>query len=1100
MNFPLLRARPFLLFSRQVLHLFRSLRLSNALHGKKNVRRAHLDPQKVHPDKPSLLPNKIVMNGNTPPRPRDVIQVPSSSPMTDKSPPIANGTRSDDRNKADMKQRFYSHKFWPIISKRFYYLTEPELFKAMVKGKGNLRDISQWLSENIPLNERLQQYDSAQQAKRIAEKDERTRQQITTLNSTMSPIVVLPIADSGSLRASEPIPEISALASPANYGEEEESPVKAVGKARQKRLLSAMQPVAPAPDTKVQLQKPKVSILEKYRNRQQPKIDYMFQLNQPNEDAKRRRLIRADAMDAETPQASKLSAFSTPGLLRTAFSHNEDSVVKKSKSPLPEVDELEILEERIRANKKKRQPTRKTVHSDEDLEDDVFSDDMSAEEDDAYSTGLTSIDGQILDFLNQATLEDIIEICNITPKVAELLVAKRPFKSVYDVANDKFEEETPEPENKRKYQKKSLGLKIVESTEFSLKGYRAVDSLVKKCSQYGQIISNQMDTWGVKVTGEGELDMVDLGFRDGEDQPKTEEEDDDIGQRNKRSIPYVQHKPSLLSPDVQLKNYQQVGINWLNLLYHNKLSCILADEMGLGKTCQVIAFMAHLKATSDELGPNLVVVPASTLENWLREFQKFCPDLEVQAYYGSQAEREDLRYELMETEYDVLVTTYNLATGAPNDFKFLKSQKFDMIVYDEGHMLKNSNSERYTKLMRLKAKFRLLLTGTPLQNNLKELVSLLAFMLPDLFVEKREDLQGLFNKKASVRATGDYNPLLSQQAIKKAKTMMTPFVLRRKKAQVLKYLPGKTSEIVKCEMTSSQRTIYDSYIAQAKATKLERERRKTLTGKEAEEASKTPIPSSSNVMMSLRKASMHPLLFRNHFNDKKISEMAKAIMNEPQYVEANRDMIVEDMQVMNDSELNALCEKFPDTLASYSLEEEQWLDSGKVRTLLEIIKAVIERKEKILVFSLFTQMLDILEKVLSYASINFLRLDGQTSVDTRQDIIDRFYEDDQIPLFLLSTKAGGFGINLVAANNVVIFDQSFNPHDDKQAEDRAHRVGQEKEVLVTKLISEDTIDESILLLAENKLQLDQSISNETSEAKFEEKAASMFEKLLFEKK
>jgi SWI/SNF-related matrix-associated actin-dependent regulator 1 of chromatin subfamily A len=144
-------------------------------------------------------------------------------------------------------------------------------------------------------------------------------------------------------------------------------------------------------------------------------------------------------------------------------------------------------------------------------------------------------------------------------------------------------------------------------------------------------------------------------------------------------------------------------------------------------------------------------------------------------------------------------------------------------------------------------------------------------------------------------------------------------------------------------------------------------------------------------------------------------------------------------------------------------------------------------------------MLDILERVLTIGNIKFLRLDGQTSVDTRQDLIDTFYDDDTIPVFLLSTKAGGFGINLVAANNVVIFDQSFNPHDDRQAEDRAHRVGQTSEVLVTRFISKGTIEENMLQLAENKLQLDQSISSsEVSESKMEEKAVSMFEKILFD--
>ena len=399
-------------------------------------------------------------------------------------------------------------------------------------------------------------------------------------------------------------------------------------------------------------------------------------------------------------------------------------------------------------------------------------------------------------------------------KVSELIITKRPFQNIYVVAEDKFElpsENTEESgnEKKRRVQRKTLGQKIIENTEFSLKGYKAVDSLIKKCSEYGDLISKQMEKWGVTITGEGELEMVDLEPTQNaieiEDKDDYEEEDEDIIVHHKsKSLTYIKEKPSLLPEDIDLKNYQQVGINWLNLLYRNNLSCILADEMGLGKTCQVISFMAHLKETETKKGPHLVIVPSSTLENWLREFNKFCPDLMVQAYYGSQSEREELRYDLQNSDYDVMVTTYNLATGAAPDFKFLRNQNFNMIVYDEGHMLKNSTSERYNKLMRLNAKYRLLLTGTPLQNNLKELVSLLAFMLPNLFNDKREDLQGLFNQKVSTvdSSEGNYNPLLSLQAIAKAKTMMTPFVLRRKKVQVLKHLPGKIHKIENCEIDS----------------------------------------------------------------------------------------------------------------------------------------------------------------------------------------------------------------------------------------------------------------------------------------------------------
>lgn len=1092
----------------------------------------------------------------TPKKDVGVMQVPSSSPILQ---PTRAETSAMDREAT--RKRFHSHIHWPVLRKRFYYLEEPELFKAMVKGKGNLREISLWLAENVKLSERLHQYDLKQQHLRTQQHEQKDHHNYgghESSNTPVSPVVNSPVAstiDGNNIKSYSPRPveteypvaesanvstgvsTPSSLNSPSTsqYDDEDASPVKKPGKARQKRSLSAVESKPAAPDTKVHLLKPKVSILEKYRNRQQPKIDYLFQRLPSLEVGKKRKLVRASDL-ADSPSTSRsvspsvnssvsnLHISAQPGALTSAFGYTGDDIPRlKTLSNAPiEVDELDLLEEKIRNNRKKK--SSRHADSDAELEDDVFSDDMSAEEDfDTNFGGITSIDDQILEFLNQASSNDITEICNVPPKAAEYLLKKRPFKTIHEIAEDRMEEVSPEPEVKRR-QRKALGLKIVEGAENSLKGYKAVDSLVKKCSGYGNLISRQISRWGVKVTGEGELSVLDVDIKDedvedeaenghngkadvgqsvenGEKDPANvilvdEDEDEDEVGFGKRSIPYIKHKPILLAPEVELKSYQQVGLNWLHLLYHHKLSCILADEMGLGKTCQVIAFMAHLKAISEDSGPHLVVVPASTLENWLREFQKFCPSLEVQAYYGSQPEREDLRYELAETNFDVLVTTYNLATGSPPDFKFLKNQHFDMIVYDEGHMLKNSNSERYNKLMRLKARFRLLLTGTPLQNNLKELVSLLAFMLPGLFVEKRDDLQGLFNKKASVGGTADYNPLLSQQAINKAKTMMTPFVLRRKKAQVLKHLPGKNHEIVKCEMTAIQREIYDKYIRQGKETRLERERRKTLTGKEAEAERMKPIASSSNVMMSLRKASMHPLLFRTIYTDDKLREMSKKIMSEPEYFTANAEYIYEDMLVMSDHELNALCEKFSTTLGDYVLPTEKWLDSGKTQKMLEVVRAVISRNEKVLVFSLFTQMLDILERVLSFANIAFVRLDGQTSVETRQDIIDRFYEDLSIPVFLLSTKAGGFGINLVAANNVIIFDQSFNPHDDKQAEDRAHRVGQANEVFVTKLISDNTIDENILMLGENKLQLDQSISNEAG-SKFEEKAISMFESILF---
>lgn len=451
-----------------------------------------------------------------------------------------------------------------------------------------------------------------------------------------------------------------------------------------------------------------------------------------------------------------------------------------------------------------------------------------------------------------------------------------------------------------------------------------------------------------------------------------------------------------------------------------------------------MAFFAHL-LTTGEKGPHLVVVPASTLENWLREFKNFCPGLSVEPYYGSQKERFEVRDTLKRNPgFNVLVTTYNLATGDVYDRKFLKEQKFNVCVYDEGHMLKNSSSSRYSGLMQLPAKFRLLLTGTPLQNNLQELASLLAFILPNVFKDKKEDLATIFKHKAKTSDDAETNSaLLSVTRIQKAKAMMTPFVLRRKKQQVLgKHLPEKTTRVEYCELNGIQRGLYDAEIAAAKEAI------------EARAVGKKPTKASSNLLMQLRKAAIHPFLFRRHFTDATIKKMSKAIMKEDAYKNNDATYIEEDMAVMNDFELNRLCLTFPNTLGKFAFKKEEWMNAGKIDALKRLILEYKGNGDRVLVFSQFTQVMDILESVMSTLDITFLRLDGSTKVEDRQDMIDQFYEEEDITVFLLSTKAGGFGINLACANKVVIFDSSFNPHDDRQAADRAHRVGQKRPVEV----------------------------------------------------
>jgi SWI/SNF-related matrix-associated actin-dependent regulator 1 of chromatin subfamily A len=379
---------------------------------------------------------------------------------------------------------------------------------------------------------------------------------------------------------------------------------------------------------------------------------------------------------------------------------------------------------------------------------------------------------------------------------------------------------------------------------------------------------------------------------------------------------YLYEQPKMLEEGVKLKNYQLLGVNWLKLLYEKNISCILADEMGksrvshssieltdvnvalgLGKTIQVIAFLAHLKET-EKPGPHLVVVPSSTLDNWIREFEKFAPSLKVYAYYGTQAERVDARYFLkQEKDLDVLVTTYNMATGAADDRKFLKKMEFKVCVFDEGHQLKNAESKKYKDLMELKVGWRLLLTGTPLQNNLQELVSLLSFILPKIFSDAQDSLRAIFKVPPDA-----HKNLLTRQRVRHAKQVMTPFVLRRKKAQVLRDLPPKTELVEYCEMSEKQRDIYRETLEKHRKAVVEyapsgtstpadgskpppkkRGRANVKSGKQVQENS------TSNVLMALRKAANHPMLFRRLYDDKLIKQMAKECLKEEEFADRNVD-------------------------------------------------------------------------------------------------------------------------------------------------------------------------------------------------------------------
>ena len=716
------------------------------------------------------------------------------------------------------------------------------------------------------------------------------------------------------------------------------------------------------------------------------------------------------------------------------------------------------------------------------------------------------LETRVLGFFNTCSASDLADIAAIPSATAHALLSQKPFTSLPDIRKISG----LQPTNTKPRKARLIGDRIVDRCLEMWAGYEAVDELVHHCKQLARPLEAAMAKWGIDIYGsasrDGVLEIVDI------DTFSSGAKDSGIGTPTSRSISMDEDtdgdtvnststrkqtffgQPSNMATGVVLKDYQVVGINWLSLLFDqgqslsNEFGAILADDMGLGKTCQVIAFLAHLSQEGIK-GPHLIVVPGSTLENWLREFREFCPELDVRPYYANQNERPEIR-EHIENDREVInviITTYTIAK-MKEDNKFLRKLRPVCCVYDEGHMLRNSKAAGYEAYMRITARFRLLLTGTPLQNNLRELVSLLGFILPSVFNEHSEDLAAIFSHKAKTTDTDEsHAALLSTERIARAKSMMAPFVLRRKKHQVLKQLPSKYRRVEYCELSKPQVDLY------------RREKNRSLEVFAKRRAGESNGNDSANIMMALRKASLHPLLFRRLFDDNTIDQMAKACLSEDEFRDSNVDLVYEDMTVMDDIELHLFCERYPKSMSKFALQDEQWMDSGKVKALSQLLQTYKRNGDRVLVFSQFVMVMNVLELVMETLDMQFFRLDGQTKIQERQTMIDEFYQDPDITVFLLSTKAGGSGINLACANKVIIFDSSFNPQDDIQAENRAHRVGQTRDVEVVRLVTKGTIEEQIHALGETKLALDARVADNidhVDEAKAENLGKKMVEEML----
>ncbi|KAK1402796.1 Chromatin remodeling 5 [Heracleum sosnowskyi] len=508
--------------------------------------------------------------------------------------------------------------------------------------------------------------------------------------------------------------------------------------------------------------------------------------------------------------------------------------------------------------------------------------------------------------------------------------------------------------------------------------------------------------------------------------------------KSKASLRKLDEQPEWLKGG-KLRDYQLEGLNFLVNSWRNDTNVILADEMGLGKTVQSVSMLGFLQNAQEIYGPFLVVVPLSTLSNWAKEFRKWLPDMNIIIYVGARASREVCQqYEFYSDKkngrgikFDALLTTYEVLL---KDKGVLSRLKWNYLMVDEAHRLKNSEAALYITLSEFSTKNKLLITGTPLQNSVEELWALLHFLDPNKFKGKDEFVQNYKNLSSF-----DENELASLHM------ELRPHILRRVIKDVEKSLPPKIERVLRVEMSPLQKQYY-KWILERNFQDLN----KGVRGNQV---------SLLNIVVELKKCCNHPFLFESadhgYGGDKNITGSSKL--------------------------------------------ERVILSSGKLVILDKLLDRLHETNHRVLIFSQMVRMLDILAEYLSIKGFKFQRLDGSTKAEVRHQAMEHFNapgSDDFC--FLLSTRAGGLGINLATADTVIIFDSDWNPQNDLQAMSRAHRIGQQEVVNIYRFVTSKSVEEDILERAKKKMVLDhlviQKLNAEGKLEKKETKKGSSFDK------
>lgn len=628
----------------------------------------------------------------------------------------------------------------------------------------------------------------------------------------------------------------------------------------------------------------------------------------------------------------------------------------------------------------------------------------------------------------------------------------------------------------------------------------------------------------------------------------------DIGVQNLRSA----RQPDLVTGGA-MRAYQLEGLEWLTSLYENGLNGILADEMGLGKTLQTISFLAFLREKGVN-GPFLIAAPLSTTSNWVDEFKRWTPSVPVVLYHGTKQDREEIRNKRLRNpggrDFPVICTSYEICM---NDRKFLAHYGWKYIIIDEGHRIKNLNCRLIRELQSYQSANRLLITGTPLQNNLAELWSLLHFLMPEIF-DKLESFESWFDFSA-VKERNGYEQILSESRKKTLVTslhaILKPFLLRRIKADVEHNMPKKREYVLYAPLTAEQRELYQEILHGNSRTYLEEKVVEVLSRNVS--GANTPTSARSVGSKRKRKAThgiSHPLTPNKSSKSSRAStpatetrsSMRNARIKKPKTYEEVSDtayfkQLEAESQSGVESEDDSSDEPEHKRLATLAMakkfiaqkklqnpimqlrlccnsphnfydpfsaldstangdDSDHELDysilitaSGKMALLDRLLGALLSSPEnhKILIFSQFKTQLDLLALYLeNVRNLSVCRIDGGVAQVDRAEQIRTFNSDPDARVFLLSTRSGGQGINLASADTVVLFDSDWNPQQDLQAQDRAHRIGQRRNVIVYRLASRNTVEEMLLEKADGKRRLEKLViqkgrfQNETKRQKEED--------------